>query len=426
MEKKKKIIVEICRVVVGCLFVFSGFVKAVDPLGWTYKFNDYLIAFGINWLDFISLPASFTLSAFEFTLGICLLLGVLRKFTSMLTLLFMCFMTLLTLYLAIANPVTDCGCFGDAWIISNWETFYKNVVLLIMSVILFIWCKKMTLFFSYKMNWLVILFTFIFSLLISFYCYQNLPILDFRPYKIGVNIPEGMLIPDDKPKDQNITTFIYEKDGVQEEFSLDDAPLNDSTWVFVDAKNQIIKGYQPPIHDFAIMNSEGIDITEDLLQETNYTFLLVSSKLEKAQESNVDRINEIYDYTQLHGYKFHCVTASAPEAIAEWVGNTGADYPISTMDEITLKTIVRSNPGLLLLKEGTIYNKWHNNNIPENEILDTALNESTIGNIPSNNDAKEMIIVCILFFIPIILLYAADTKNREQKNAKNNEVSHIN
>ena len=417
MEKKKRIVVEFCRIVVGGLFVFSGFVKAVDPLGWTYKFNDYLTAFSLSWLEIISLPASFFLSAFEFALGICLLLGVLRRFTSLLTLLFMCFMTPLTLYLAIANPVTDCGCFGDAWIISNWETFSKNVVLLAMSVIIFIWSKKMTLIFSYKMNWLVLLFTYIFSFSLSFYCYQNLPILDFRPYKIGANIPDGMVVPEGMPADQNITTFIYEKDGVQKEFSLDEAPMNDSTWTFIDAKNELIKGYQPAIHDFTITTSEGMDITEDVLEDAGYTFLLISSKLEKAEESNVDRINEIYDYAQLQGYQFYCITGSDPMAIAEWIGNTGADYPICTMDEITLKTIIRSNPGLVLIKDGTIYNKWHNNNIPENEILESPLEESSFGSIASNNDKKKMTAVCLLFLIPIVLLYAADTKSRQQKKA---------
>ncbi len=413
MEKIKKIIVEICRLLIGIVFIFSGFVKAVDPLGSAYKFQDYFSAFGLDWLGFFALPMSFILSAIEFSLGVCILLAVYRRFSTILLVLFMSFMTVLTLYLAIVNPVTDCGCFGDALVITNWQTFYKNLVLLAAAIILFLWYKKMTTIFSYKINWLVALYTYFFILSISFYCYQNLPILDFRPYKIGANIPNGMVIPEGVPADKNITTFIYERNGEQKEFTVDDAPINDSTWVFVDAKNIVIKGYQPVIHDFNIVTEDGIDITEDVLQYPGYTFLLISPKLEKAEESNVDRINELFDYTRQNGYKFYCICASSPGKITEWKNNAGADYPICTMDEITLKTIIRSNPGLLLLKEGTIYNKWHNNNIPRNGELNLPLEESSLGKIAHNDDVKEILVVFAIFLIPLLMLYLSDMKTRK-------------
>ncbi len=418
-EKVKKIAVEVSRILIGVVFIFSGFVKAVDPLGSAYKFQDYFTAFGMDFLKVLALPMSFGLSALEFALGVCILLAIYRRLTTILVLLFMSFMTLLTFYLALANPVSDCGCFGDAWVITNWQTFYKNIVLLAAAIVLFLWYKKMYSIFSYKMNWLVGVFTYLFSLLISFYCWQNLPILDFRPYKIGANIPEGMVIPEGKPADKDITTFIYEKEGVQKEFTVDNAPLNDSAWVFVDAKNTVIKGYQPPIHDFTVVTADEIDITEDILQDPGYTFLLISPKLEKAEESNVDRINEIYDYAQQNGYKFYCLCASTPEAIAEWTGNTGADYPVCTTDETTLKTIIRSNPGLLLLKEGTVYNKWHNNNIPEAGDLGMPLDQLPLGQIAHDNDANELLLVSLCFLIPLLLLYLADTKSRKiQKQTK--------
>lgn len=423
MEKVKKIVVELSRLLIGLVFIFSGFVKAVDPLGSAYKYQDYFTAWGMDWFAFFSLPMSFALSTLEFLLGVCILLAVYRRFTTIIVFLFMLFMTPFTLYIAIANPVSDCGCFGDAWVITNWQTFYKNIVLLAAATALFLWHKKMYRIFSYRMNWLLILFTILYVFSLSFFCYRNLPVLDFRPYKLGANIPEGMVIPEGVTPDKDITTFIYEKEGVQQEFSLEEAPMNDSTWVFVDAKNTVIKGYEPPIHDFNIVTAQGDDITDVVLQDTSYTFLLISHKLEKANEYNVDRINELYDYSRQYGYKFYCLTASSSENIADWVDNTGADYTVCTMDEITLKTIIRSNPGLLLIKDGTIYNKWANNNLPENQELSGPLETSYLGEIAPDNDSKEMGLLLVVFLIPLVLLYFADTRSRQilkekEENAK--------
>ncbi|MDR0542617.1 MAG: hypothetical protein LBH19_10485, partial [Dysgonamonadaceae bacterium] len=188
-------------------------------------------------------------------------------------------------------------------------------------------------------------------------------------------------------------------------FPLEEAPVNDSSWTFIDARNVVIKGYQPPVHDFVITTNEGVDITEEVLSDTTYTFLLISPGLDDAKESNADRINEIYDYSVRHGYKFYCICASAPKDITEWINNTGADYPVCTMDKVTLKTIIRSNPGLLLMKNGTIYNKWHNSNIPHNDALQTPLEASSMGKIKVNNELKTVICVSLLFLFPLLLLY---------------------
>lgn len=425
MERTKKIAVEASRILVGAVFVFSGFVKAVDPLGSAYKYHDYFSAWGLDFFEVLTLPMSFALSTLEFLLGACILLAIYRRFSTIMVMLFMAVMTPFTLYLAIANPVSDCGCFGDAWVISNWETFSKNAVLLVASVILFLWYKKMRPFFSDKMNGLLVFYISLFALSLSVYCYRNLPVLDFRPYKTGASISEGMVIPEGMPADRDITTFIYAKDGVQKEFSLEEAPMNDSTWVFVDAKNTVIKGYQPPIHDFTIVTPQGVDITEDVLQDTAYTFLLISPKLEKAEESNVDRINEIYDYAQEHGYRFYCMTASTAEDIARWKDNTGADYLVCTTDETTLKTIIRSNPGLMLVKEGVIYNKWHSNDIPENKELEEPLSLSPLGQIAYDSPVRKALALAILFLIPLVLLYSADHKarilQREREKEKEKE-----
>ncbi len=408
-DKAKKILVEVCRVLLGLLFIFSGFVKAVDPLGSAYKFHDYFMAFSMPFLEPLTLPASFILSAFEFALGICILLGAYRKITSFFILAFMLVMTPLTLYLAIANPVSDCGCFGDALVISNWETFYKNVVLLAAAIVIFMWSRYMTPVLTRKCMWLGTLYAYSFILGISFYSYLNLPVLDFRPYKIGANIPQLMEIPEGAPYDEYKNIYIYEKDGVKKEFTIDDYPADDSTWLFVDRETKLIKkGYMPPIHDFTITTQDGEDITDIVLTDTSYTFLLISPKLEKADDSNVDRINEVFDFAQLFAYRFYALTASGSEAIAEWKDNAGADYTVHTTDETTLKTIIRSNPGLLLLREGTVINKWHHRNIPTGEILSKPLSESKLGQIPPNRNKQKIITSALWLIIPLSLIYLSD------------------
>jgi len=247
--------------------------------------------------------------------------------------------------------------------------------------------------------------------------------LDFRPYKIGANIPQLMEIPEGAPHDVYKKIYIYEKDGVKKEFTIDNYPANDSSWMFVDAKTTLIKkGYVPPIHDFTITTSDGSDITDIVLADTSYTFLLISPKLERADDTNVDKINDIFDYSQLLGYQFYCLTASGSKEIAEWVEDTCADYPVCLTDETTLKTIIRSNPGLLLLKSGTIINKWHHRNIPYGEILTKPLSESTLGQIPPNRN-KQKIIACILWLIiPLGLIYLSDYFiYRRKKTLNNNE-----
>ena len=192
----KKLIVEISRIILGAVFVFSGFVKAVDPWGSIYKIKDYMAAFNLSSWDFIALPLAFILFSIEFGIGISLLLGVYRRTNTIFALIFMLFMTPLTLYLAIKNPVTDCGCFGDALVLTNWQTFFKNLPLLLMAICLFLWYKSMTPVFTKRCDSLVAFWVYLFILGLAAYCFFFLPVLDFRPYKVGTHIPDRMKIPE--------------------------------------------------------------------------------------------------------------------------------------------------------------------------------------------------------------------------------------
>ena len=383
----------------------------VDPRGTQYKFDDYFQAFGWSeWIPgFLPLWLAVLLAVFEFCIGIYLFFGIRRRTTSWLFLLFMSVMTPLTLYLALANPVSDCGCFGDAVSLTNWETFGKNVVLLGLSVLVFRYRRLMVRFVSERNQWMISLYSIFFAFVLAGFCIYYLPVFDFRPYHIGVNLPQAMVVPEGEEEPEYLTTFVLEKDGVKKEFTTEDYP-EDTAWHFVDSRTVLVKeGYVPPVHDFSIMTwPDGEDITEQVLSDKGYTFLLISPYLEFADDSNIDRINELYDYCGEHGYAFYCLTASGDGMIGRWQDLTGADYPFGMTDEITLKTIVRSNPGLVLLKEGTVYNKWSCNNLPKEEDLNMPLEDSELGRLQSASRMMTTLRVVLWFLVPLFVLVFAD------------------
>lgn len=372
-----KVLNHISRFVVGIVFIFSGFVKAIDPLGSTYKFVDYFEAFGMDFFSFLAFPLAILLSSIEFIIGFSLLFSTRRKITIWALMLFMGFFTILTFILAIYNPVTDCGCFGDAIIMTNWQTFYKNIFLMIFTIILFVNKDKYEISWSIKKQWQIISIPFIFSVLISMYCYNNLPIMDFRPYSIGTYIPEKMIIPEDAPRAEYETVLVYQKDGVEKKYTMDNLP--DSTWQWLATENELIsEGYVPPIHDFTIATSMGNDITEIVLNDNKFTFLFVAYDLNKTSHKKMEAINQIAALAnELGNCNFIGLTASVDSEIETFTQETKADFTFFNTDEITLKTIVRSNPGIVLLKKGTILDKWHHKNTPSTqEVLEEYLNNS--------------------------------------------------
>ena len=390
----KKTLVNIARLVLAVTFILSGFVKAVDPLGTQYKINDYLEAMGLGGLpDWAMLGASVLLSAAEFCLGIFLLFAIRRRLTSRLILLMMAVMTPLTLWLAIANPIHDCGCFGDAVVLTNWQTFWKNIVLLGCAVVVAMWPKEMFRFVSESNQWIVINYSALFILAISAWSLYYLPTFDFRPYHVGTNFREQ--------------------------------------W------QRTMDGEDLPYADFFIeQHSDGEDITEAVLADTSYVFLLVSPHLEQADDSRLDLINELYEYARDHDYGFYCLTASTQQNIERWHDTTGAEYPFCQTDEITLKTVIRSNPGLVLLKDGTIIRKWSHNGLP---VIDEAatlkpLQQQPFGQLPDDSVARKITLILLWFVLPLALLTLADRtwmwtkwlrrKSRKSQNAQNAQDAH--
>ncbi|OAV63895.1 hypothetical protein Barb4_04618 [Bacteroidales bacterium Barb4] len=401
----------LCRlsaVLVGSVFVFSGLVKAIDPASGSYKITEYLNAFGLGQLQGLSLAASFSLCAAEFTLGVCLLLGVYRRYATFLALSFMAMMTLLTLYLALFDPVADCGCFGDALILTNWQTFGKNIVLLAATLFLFIYNRKMYSLYTYKVYWFVALFPYLACLVFAGRNYRHLPIVDFRPYKVGANIPALMSVPEGAAADEYLYAFVYEKEGVRDTFSLDNLPPDGNGWTFIESQTKLIRqGYVPPIATFNLYDSEDEDVTDRVLNDPAGVFLLVSPRLENADGDCTDMVNNASDYAVANGLSFYGLTGSSSETIAHWNDYTGADYPFLKADETVLKTIVRSNPGLLLLKQGTILAKWHYTDIPGEEVLSETVGSLLQGNKPAG-DRRYPATGLLLFAIPLLLVWIYD------------------
>jgi len=363
VNKVIKILLPIIRKLLGLVFIFSGFVKAIDPLGSTYKFDDYFIAFGGFFEIFtnISFPLAILLSTLELVIGFSLVFKIHMRLSSVLAFLFMLIMTPLTLYIAIkSNLVTDCGCFGDALVISNWATFYKNVVLILMVIFLLIYQKQIYSLFKKSVQKILFILFILFGVGLSVYCYLHLPLIDFRPYKVGVNIPKAMEIPEGEKGDEYLTTFIYEKDGLQKEFTLENYPKGDSTWKFVDQKTVLVaEGFKPPVHDFSIVDANYDDITGEVLSDPGRTYLLVMYDLEKTSEEGAIKAEKIYQESLLNGTKFYALTASTDDVIKSFRGKTKITYPFCKTDPIALKTFIRANPGLVLIKNGTIEGKWN-------------------------------------------------------------------
>jgi triosephosphate isomerase len=410
MQKLRITAVNVCRFVLAATFIFSGYVKAIDPLGTLYKLKDYAAAMSLNGLlpDWALVGVAIALGALEFALGVFMLFAVRRHVVSRITLAFMAAMTVLTLWIFVADPVKDCGCFGDALKLTNGETLLKNIVLSACAALVAWRPVDMARFISRSNQWIVRYYTVAYIVITSVYCLYTLPIFDFRPYHVGMNIKQGMEIPEGAEQPEFESTFLLRKNGETREFTLDNYP--DSTWEYVDTRTvQTKKGYEPPIHDFALTSCDtGEDITEQVLTKKGYTFLLVSPRLAVADDSNFGDIDQIYEYAEENGADFYCVTASANDEIERWRDLTGAEYQFCNADETTLKTMIRSNPGLMLLKDGTIIGKWSHNALPQTDDLTAPLQQLTIGKAQNDSTTERLLIVLLTFFLPLSALTLAD------------------
>jgi uncharacterized membrane protein YphA (DoxX/SURF4 family) len=352
----------ICRILVGLVFIFSGFVKGVDPLGTAYRIEDYFIAFGVDWANPLSLFLSIFLCAVEFTLGVSMLFNFRIKILAWPLLLMMTFFTILTLNDAIYNPVPDCGCFGDAIKLTNWETFYKNIVLMILVLIIFFYRKKFHSIFLPRIDHIAIVAIFSGFAIFSVYQYRHLPWIDFLGWKTGTD-----LVPDNPVKAKIYLTYRNKITGEEKEYLSPDYPWNDSAWVaqweFIDQRiddSGVIKG-----HSLEIFDARGNDYTETFINNPGYQFLVASYSLKEASRKGFEKIDRLDDNILLDGHSLIVVTGSLDDEVQSFRQGLHPEIEFYHADDIELKMVIRANPGLILLKDGVVMGKWHWRDLPD-------------------------------------------------------------
>ncbi len=358
-----KIVITISRILVGILFIISGFIKLNDPIGFSYKLEEYFSEGVLNivFLEPFALTIALITVILEVILGIMLLLGFKPKLTVWSLLSLIIFFTFLTFYSAYFNKVTDCGCFGDAIKLTPWQSFYKDLILLLFILLLFFNYKKIKPIFSKKWNIILVSLTLLSCVLFANYVINHLPLIDFRAYKVGTNIKDGMIIPEDAPKPVYEYHWKFNLNGEEKIITtLGDYPTIEGDFIDVET-TEIQKGYEPPIHDFSI-EKNGTDFTEKFLNTGNLT-LFIASDIEKTNTKSLKAIKTKTDYMIEKGFQVIGLSASDEESTKAFTKKHNLNFEFYFTDETALKTIIRSNPGFLKLTSGTIIQKIHANDI---------------------------------------------------------------
>ena len=377
-----RVLVNLCRLVLSLALIFSGGVKLIDPHGTEYKIRDYAIAFGMDdvmW-SYLPLLMSVGLSLAEFCLGVNLLFGSNRRWTSRVVFMAFALFTPFTLYLALENPVHDCGCFGDAWVLTNWQTFAKNVLLLSCAIVVCRWYRLQVRLISIHGQWLVSLYTWVYALMLMSYCLYTLPVIDFRPYHLGADIAEKMRWDDDTDR-------------------------------------------IPPITDLVITDPlTGQDMTDSIVSGQGWKFLIVLPRVESADDGVMDKLAELTEYCQENDYMLTAMTASSDSLVDYWRDITGAEYPFLVADEIPLKTMIRSNPGLILLRGSVVAGKWASTEIPGSAELVAPLEQMDWVHREQTSYTERLLVLLSWYLLPLLLLTMLDAlwqgikKYRERKN----------
>ncbi|MCX7697253.1 MAG: DoxX family protein [Bacteroidales bacterium] len=359
-------IARISRFLLGLVFIFSGFVKAVDPWGSQFKLEDYFFAFGWDWAVPYALVLGITLSMVEFLIGICFVFGLRPKLSLLGAILLMLIFLPLTLYLAITNVVTDCGCFGDAIKMTNWQTFIKNVVFTIMLIPIYLERKRLKPVLHSRIQWVIIVIFGFFILGISVYSLRHLPLIDFLPYKAGLSLK-----PDSTVKDQYFVTYKNKKTGQIKEYPADNFPWNDSVWMseheFV--SQRIVPGKKPP-YMFSVFNDMDLDVSNQVISYPDYQFMIVSYDLRKVPKKAVEKI-ELFIHTSESKNIATCILTANEKSEADSLKHEYQwEAPTYFSDDVVLKMMVRSNPGIVLMYDGVILKKWAWRDAPDLNKLD--------------------------------------------------------
>lgn len=398
-DKWSPAIIFALRIFVGGLFIFSGFVKAIDPWGSLYKFQDYVLALGLPGLEPFLLFSAFAVAALEFMFGVFILIGAYRRGAPIVLLLMMAVMTPLTLWLAITNAVPDCGCFGDAIVISNWATFIKNLFLTLGILYLVFFNKRVKNIYGVNVQWIVGLFSFVFILWVASLGYFYQPLIDFRPYKVGNTIVSK---PSEDTDGSNFV-FTYEKNGVQKEFTIDRLP--DETWNFVERHE--VKKTMPKVdgQNLLILSSpDGSDLPDDAIKKDGGQLLLIFSDMKDIDVSYSYLMNELYDFAQSHGVDMIGLTPGDEQDIAEWNDLSMASYKIYNADDSDLKMIARGNPALVYLKDGKIMWKRTLQSVSAERLEADQGDFASVSSDFSDSRKLSLLVTSYLFVMVVLLI----------------------
>jgi uncharacterized membrane protein YphA (DoxX/SURF4 family) len=381
----------ISRYTLGIVFTISGLSKALDPHGSEYIFNDYFTdAFGMPSLTSLSLVLAIVLAAFEFLVGICLLANVKPRLSAIGALIFMVIFTPLTLYSAIASPVKDCGCFGEVIKLEPWPTFFKNLILLPLAIFLFSKTKGENTTYKGKLDWLL---SGIFMLVILFFEYYNLahlPVYDVLPFSVGTYIPDKMIIPSTERPDSFAIFYTMKHKKTGKTMKVDDGEYinkeiwKDSLWEITETSEPVLvkKGYEPPIYNFKAYPVNAyepgvesqVDAMKTILEDSSYSFLVISYDFDKANMKGFQKMGDLLNYASSQNIKTHFLT-STTGGIRKLMRFISFPATFYNSDPTTLKMVIRSNPGLVLLKKGKIIGKWHYNDIPSVKEFDIIIKQ---------------------------------------------------
>lgn len=417
--KKISFFLILSKIVLGLTFLFSGFVKSVDVYGTTFKIVDYFHAFHLDIFQPLSKLLAFGIVGLEFLLGILIIIGIYAKVVSKLVISIVFFMMLLTLYIALFNNVEDCGCFGDVLILSNWVTFFKNVVLLIFAFMFVIYHRLVTPLFSIKIRKYVLRYSFIYISGILLYNYIYEPLFDFRPYHVGAKLMPFDSI-NKKNKDQ--VSLIYRKDGEEKVFTPETAPWQNGEWTYVETRiNSLNIENTKSIADFSIQNIRFnkenkptiIDITDKVLLDSEYSFFLLIPDLSILSDIQYDTINKIALYAGNNKYKVYCLTASTKNEILQFKEHLNPEIMICLADNRLINTIVRASPGLMIMKKGLIVAKWSRWSFPFDLHLGCNMNE-LITSSPSSKRIGPIILAVLLLLLPMIVFKIKDKRINNQ------------
>ena len=408
----RALIVNICRIILAVTFILSGLTKVIDPRGFSYKIEEYANALGLLkfHVEAVSLLSAATIAMIEFSIGIHLFFGIRRRTVAGVTLLMTMVFSILTFYSWHWDAVSDCGCFGDAIKLTAGQTFGKNIILLLCCIPVALWPRMQVRFISEKGQWTIGTYSWIYGAALCSYSIFTLPVMDFRPYHIGADLLAEMRPPMGKEaKIEYVHTFVMEKNGERREFSLDEYP--DSTWTFIDRRTKVIGKSDdlPAISDLIItVPQTKTDTTEALLRGDGWKFLIIAPNLKETDDGTMDKLAELTDYCKQYGYPLYCLTASNEHDISYWQDITGAEYPYLLSDETTLKTMVRSNPGLLVLKGSVVKAKFPSIQLPTEEQLTDYADRLAILN-PNKENHWNMLLSLLLWFIcPLIAFTISD------------------